>query len=1676
MKQFTAVLVVVFSVMLIFGVSYAIGDKTISSDEALATLRLNYPQVMALTFDNQITRLYGVPFSHGLSAEDAADQFRVRFSRIFSVEPVDLSPVSLLQSGQHTSQMMYDPKTDRYKFTQVYYSQQKDGIPVFRSELRLLVRNDPGFPLIDAMSSLKNLGEFQVSPSMATIDPEQVQKSFLATKPNMVLYDIPKRVIWAGYDTINAAPVFGVEFIAWDATPASEKHLYIIDPTNNSILYQENQLIDVDITGQVNGNATEGWYSEQCGNEIARHLPYAKVTRSGGSTYADSTGAFVLTNPGSTPITVGSKVAGRYFVTHNFAGSDDSLGQSVTPPGPVTFLHNPTNTEQKRAEVNGYIQANVVRDYVVKYAPDYPTIPNEVDFPVWVNRNDGYCPGNAWYDGSSINFCLAGSDGTYNYPNTAYSTVVHHEYGHHVVDVGGSGQGAYGEGTGDVMGLLITDTSGAAYGFYGPCATPLRNADNNMQYPCSGEIHFCGQLISGCVWSVRNALKATNPTTYRDILSHIAIEAIRYHLGQGIDSTIALTYLQLDDDDDNLNNGTPHWNEICAGFRAHNMNCPPLNLLAFSYPNGRPQLINPQGGATMRVNVTGVGGVPQQNTGILHYKTTGNWLTTPMTQISPNVYDANFPAFTCGTGVSYYVSAQTTTGTTCTDPSNAPTSFYSTTSGTGTITVYQDDFSSNQGWTGLGGAGEWTIGGCTGGGSGQYGGHDPATDHSPSGANNVLGNDLTASPGGDYSNNLGQTYWITSPAIDCSGSTNISLSFWRWLGVERNLYDHAYFAVKNSSGTWTNIFANGSTTIDESAWTQYTYDVSAYANNNPNFQMRFGIGTTDVGWTYCGWNIDDIAVTAVACDTANNGTIAGTVTDSQGDVNLCRIHAFDGSGHNGYDTTGTDGAYSMNVAAGTYSVTFSQIDHRDTTVTGIVVTTNNTTTVNVVMQRLKGIVRGTVTSGPSAPINNVRVVVQGSGREDTTGSNGTYMIDNLTEGTYSIFFTNIDYTDTTVTNVSITPGDTTVLNMVMQPLPGWVSGTIRDTSGVAIESVFVRLNTGLALAKAKSVIGPHEGDPSILSLDSTYTNSSGYYLMHVASQTYSALFSRHDYRDTTIANVIVTPNDTIDVSPRMRPINHAPVITSAAADTATEHQPFTYLATATDPDGQAVTISYSSFPGWLIVHGDTIRGTPQEGNGNTTFRVIASDGELRDTLVVALTVIEINDPPVITSPDSATATEHVLFTYTATATDPEGLTPTIVFSNYASWLAPTGNQLRGTPPEGATDTTFTIIASDGSLADTMQVALRVTPVNDPPIITSPDSTVAMENTPFRYVATAFDPEGVTPIISFIRYPSWTSVMGDTIFGTPTSANSDTSFTMIASDGVRADTQRVFLQVVQFNNPPYLTSPDTATAIEHITFSYTATAVDPDGTTPSITFSHYPSWMTVNGNTISGNVGQASADTSFRLIASDGSLADTIVVSVHVILINDPPVITSADTTTAVGGQSFAYLAEAYDPEGVTPIITFINYASWMTPAGDLIGGNTPPGAADTSFSVIASDGQLAETLLVLVNVQSGCDYLLGDINGNLSVNGVDIVYAVNFFKGTGNPPPVDCFLSCPLAPNPFYAAGDVNGNCAFNGIDITFFVRYLKTQVPSLLNCPDCPPLGGPAVAGKPHIQGGTSR
>lgn len=816
------------SAIVVFLLTVIAFGGSVDSEMSLNRLRAESPGIRVYEEGGRITRIYGQAFGTGLSPEDAAEQFRMEHSGVFGAKPEDLHPESLLEDKRYTQPMMYNSATDDYKFTLVYYSQYLDDIPVFRSEVRLLVRNEPGFPIVLAASALRDLADFQVG-NLSSVDPDLGRNFVEAYNPRLTDFTEPTLIIWAGYDDIESEPTLAFMFTGSNDFP--EKLLYITDAITGEILYEEDQIIFEDVVGNVSGYVTEGTAAEHCEEEVLTPLPYARANIGGEYAYADSNGDFIIPHEGTSLVVVGSQVRGEFFEVFNNAGEDAMLSQSVVPPGPAEFVHNPLNNEKTRAEVNAYIHANVVRDITLKYNPSYPGVSNQTAFPVYVNRSDGYCPCNAWYNGSSINFCMSGG----GCPNTAFSTVVHHEYGHHLVQMAGSGQGQYGEGMSDVMGILTTDLAGTGYGFGGTCSYPLRNADNNMQYPCYGGIHYCGKLISGCAWSLRNELMATNPDDYRDILANLAINAMLLHRGSDITPQITIDYLTIDDDDADMYNGTPHWAEICAAFGAHNMDCPEMEEIRFSYPNGLPELADPDSGVVIRVDVIPGISVPVEGSGVLHYSIDGGLFESgPMSEIAPNEYQAVLPGADCQSTIEWYVEASSIASGAFSDPPDAPTTVYSVRVASDITIIFEDDFETHKAWIEFGSAsdGRWQRGVPVGDGSNG----DPTSDFDGSGQCYLTGNEA-----GDSDVDDG-TAILISPMIDLAGKY-AKLSYARWYSNDAGNSPHTdrmnIYISSNGGANWLALETVGPITEASGGWYQMTFWVNDYITPTEEVKIRF---------------------------------------------------------------------------------------------------------------------------------------------------------------------------------------------------------------------------------------------------------------------------------------------------------------------------------------------------------------------------------------------------------------------------------------------------------------------------------------------------------------------------------------------------------------------------------------------------------------------------------------------------------------------------------------------------------------------------------------------------------------------------------------------------------------------------------------------------------------------
>ncbi|MDF1810479.1 MAG: GC-type dockerin domain-anchored protein [Phycisphaerales bacterium] len=850
--------------------------------------------------NGSIARVYGKAFSHGQTAQISTQSFVDQHASMWGVDKNDLVAEGPFKDGHHIQPIGYLPESDSYKFTGHYYKQYSNGIEVFRSKLVLLTRNEENNPLVLASSELHDLGNFQADPQIMrqAINQDQItEKAMAHYATNDILVWNSSRKVFAGVDTMSHAPTLAdVSEIMVDGFAM---FLVVTDAATGEILFEESLIHTVDVSGNASAIASEGPAADFCAVEISQPLPYLRVSANGIETISDVNGDFTINDAGTAPVNVTATLHGEWFEVFDFLGSVESTSDSVTPPALASLIFNESNTsENNRAQVNAYIAANEVRDFAVRANPSFPTLMNE-SFPITVNRTDGFCPGNAWYSPSeeSINFCLSSGAST---PNTAWTSVVQHEYGHHLVNAGGSGQGQYGEGTGDVMSVIILDNPTLGIGFFGSCGSGLRDADNSFQYPCNTGSHACAPLYSGCVWDTRNELVVTEPDDYTEILNFLAVNSILVHSGSDITPQMTIDWLTLDDDDANIGNGTPHYNEIAAGFGAHNMDAPELTLIDISYPSGQPTMIDANGGTTIDVKFSDLIGTLDPSSPTMFLDSGSGFVAIPMTLVSADEYEATFPAVTCGVDVDYYFTAQTTDGTTQVSPEGAPTSgtFTASSAEVDPVPYYADNFQTNTGWSVSGNAsdGQWTRG--TPAGLGDRG--DPTVDGDGSGlcflTDNVAGN----------SDVDGGSTILTSPIISATESS--AVSYLRW-------YDNSFgaapmadvFVVEisdNGGSTWTNLETVGPTGSQVTGgWIAVQHSLVGITGFTANDQFRIRFTASDTGeGSVVEAGVDGVELHAFICDSPCVADLNGDGTLNFFDVS--EFLSLFGAGDNSVDLNG----------------------------------------------------------------------------------------------------------------------------------------------------------------------------------------------------------------------------------------------------------------------------------------------------------------------------------------------------------------------------------------------------------------------------------------------------------------------------------------------------------------------------------------------------------------------------------------------------------------------------------------------------------------------------------------------------------------------------------------------------------------------------------------------------
>lgn len=771
-------------------------------ERAMATfqeLEAAFPGVERYVEDGTISLVYGAPMTQGDTAWDAASAWLADWGGVFGAGEIELT---LEQEVQ-----LKDGDLTAFLFTQTI-----EGIPVDGGIGRVLVRNDGAQPTVvygggrladrpaaagGGVGGVGGAGDGLAITIPAGEALAGVQQ--MASFTDLALWTEPE-LIWhyAAPDAERPVARLTWAFHGWRTSgpQGAECYRFFVDAQTGALIEARWDLHNIDVEGRVRGNGL--MTLSPTGPVGPMDIPGARVRISGGaSAISRNDGTFTIPHAGTGFVDVLTDVHGPFAMVDNKQGEEIRASVGVTPPGPANLLLNQMMLEFSRAQVDAMIGVNRAHNLFTDLAPGFTAI----DHPIMTNVNDGTGSCNAFFTPAdeSLTFFLKGG----GCPNTAYSTVISHEYGHFVVQRLGLLQGSFGEGYSDSVSVVLWDTGIIAADFFGP-GMPIRDLTEidppPFTFQCFGFPHDCGMVLGGAWWHTRENLGGTHGSTQGlDLVRELFVGWSMITLGgSGFDSAHPRTLVEvltIDDDDAHLGNGTPNRDDIADAFKIYSISAPRLDRLSFSFPDGLPDRLDPGVETDFRVVVNPLDATPRAGSAALFYALNGspNFVPGDIVRTGLSEYTATLPARGAFQSIEYYVEAEDTGGRFTTYPHDAPASAVTAVYG---YPVVDNDFETQAGWTVFDEdlvSGSWERGVPLGWGSSG----EPMRDFDGSGqaflTENLVGNhDVDGGP-----------TRLISPIYDLSEFSVVQVSYARWFSNDDHDIDRMRIHGSINGGvTW----------------------------------------------------------------------------------------------------------------------------------------------------------------------------------------------------------------------------------------------------------------------------------------------------------------------------------------------------------------------------------------------------------------------------------------------------------------------------------------------------------------------------------------------------------------------------------------------------------------------------------------------------------------------------------------------------------------------------------------------------------------------------------------------------------------------------------------------------------------------------------------------------------
>ncbi|MCZ2343882.1 MAG: putative Ig domain-containing protein [Bacteroidales bacterium] len=415
-----------------------------------------------------------------------------------------------------------------------------------------------------------------------------------------------------------------------------------------------------------------------------------------------------------------------------------------------------------------------------------------------------------------------------------------------------------------------------------------------------------------------------------------------------------------------------------------------------------------------------------------------------------------------------------------------------------------------------------------------------------------------------------------------------------------------------------------------------------------------------------------------------------------------------------------------------------------------------------------------------------------------------------------------------------------------------------------------------------------------------------------------------------------------------------PAFTSTPPGPAEVGVPYLYRAVAVDPDGDPVIYTLVDAPSGMSIQATTgvVTWTP-DVVGAATFVVRATARGVAVDQTVSLTIQASggpNQPPVLSGIPTGPAIVGHPWTYTPTATDPDGDTVhfALPVGPAGMTIDPTTETLTWTPgAEQVGDHTVTLRATDAR-GTAVEQSFTLPVVADPapnrsPVVTGNPQQVATVGGQYQAQITATDPDGDPLTFTATTLPAGMTLSASGVLTwTPTTAqvgSNPVSLRVSDGRGGEASVQYAITvsSIIAGNTSPQFTSTPNLYATVGALYAYDAQAIDADGdalvwsldSAPAGASIH-PTLGTLRWTPTAAGLGQ------FVVRVTDARGASvTQRFGIAVAGVNSAPLITSTPITRAAASQVYAYAVGAFDPDGDP-----VSFSLTAAPSGMTINATT----------------------------------------------------------------------------------------------------------------------------------------